>query len=120
VSRTDAERLRDALDHLAVLERHASRGDVDDQLVLDAVSLRLAAAIEVLAGLDPGVRDRVTGGRWHLVWATRNRIAHGYALVDGAVIRATVDRDLPAFRSSVAAELARLTDGGGLPMPGNS
>jgi len=101
VSRTDAERIADALDHLATLRRHASRHDLDDQLVIDAVSLRLAAAIEALAGLDEALRDEVTAGRWHLMWATRNRIAHGYAFVDGDVIRATVARDVPELEASL-------------------
>ena len=50
MSRTDAERIADALDHLATLRRHASRPDLDDQLVIDAVSLRLAAAIDAGPG----------------------------------------------------------------------
>ena len=40
-----------------------------------------------------------------VIWATRNRIAHGYAYTELAMIRDTVEQDLPSFerklRSSV-------------------
>jgi len=49
VSRTDKEATQDALDHLAVLRAHLTRGDLGDQTIADAVSLRLAAAVEAIA-----------------------------------------------------------------------
>ena len=45
MSRTDKEATQDALDHLAVLRAHLTRGDLGDQTIADAVSLRLAAAV---------------------------------------------------------------------------
>lgn len=41
------------------------------------------------------------------MWATRNRIAHGYAHVDLTIIRATVEQDLPGVETALNAELAR-------------
>ncbi len=60
MSRTDEELIRDALDHIEALKRHLTRGDLDDETVADAVSLRLAAAIEAVAEASP---DR--GGTRH-------------------------------------------------------
>lgn len=34
--------------------------------------------------------------------ATRNAIAHNYGFINTGVIRATVERDVPGFASSVA------------------
>ncbi|WP_431310334.1 HepT-like ribonuclease domain-containing protein [Luteimicrobium album] len=42
------------------------------------------------------------------MWATRNRIAHDYLEVDRAIIRATVEVDLPAFEESLARLTRRL------------
>lgn len=45
MSRTPQDHLHDALDHLDILARHVSAGGLDNQTVTDAVSLRLAGAI---------------------------------------------------------------------------
>ncbi len=107
MSRSDRELVADALEHLRMLHHHLDRADLADETVADAVSLRLAAAIESLSGASREVRDRVFGEQWSNVWATRNRIAHGYAHVDIAIIRATVELDLPGVETALNAELTR-------------
>lgn len=107
MSRTDAELMSDALEHLRVLHLHLERSAINDQTVADAVSLRLAAAIESMSVASPELRDRLFGDRWQIMWATRNRIAHGYAYVDLTIIRATVEHDLPAFEAALRNELTR-------------
>jgi uncharacterized protein with HEPN domain len=107
VSRTDAELVSDALEHLRVLHRHLQQSAINEQTVADAVSLRLAAAIESMSVASQALRDRLFGDQWPIMWATRNRIAHGYAFIDLTIIRATVQQDLPAFESALQAELAR-------------
>ena len=57
MSREPDEILRDALAHFETMQSHAEH-DLDDQLVIDAICMRLSAGIEVLATLDPGGRDR--------------------------------------------------------------
>ncbi|MGL4339712.1 MAG: HepT-like ribonuclease domain-containing protein [Rhodoglobus sp.] len=44
---------------------------------------------------------------WHIVWATRNRIAHGYTYVDRSIIEATIANDLPLLEAALAAEVKR-------------
>jgi uncharacterized protein with HEPN domain len=107
VSRTDADLVADALEHLRVLHLHLERSSISDQTVADAVSLRLAAAIESMSMANQELRDRLFGDQWPVMWATRNRIAHGYAYIDLTIIRATVQQDLPAFESALRAEFAR-------------
>jgi hypothetical protein len=60
VSRLPAEVLRAALDHFETMQAHAERG-LDDQLVIDAVCMRLSAGIEAIASLDPSLRDSIFG-----------------------------------------------------------
>jgi uncharacterized protein with HEPN domain len=97
VSRSDDELVRDALDHIDVLKRHLARGDLADETVADAVSLRLASAIEAVSETSREFRERHFGDEWNIIWATRNRIAHGYAYIDLAMIRDTIENDLPEF-----------------------
>ena len=107
MSRTDRQVSQDALDHLSVLRAHLARGDLDDQTVADAVNLRLAAAIEAIAQGSDGLRERLFRDEWHIVWATRNRIAHSYIYIDHSIIMATVAEDLPALEAALVAELER-------------
>lgn len=107
MSRSDREATQDALDHLSVLRSHLTRADLGDQTVVDAVSLRLAAAIEAIAQGSDGLRERLFAGEWHIVWATRNRIAHSYIYIDHSIIAATVAEDVPALEAALAAELSR-------------
>ncbi|PKQ32082.1 MAG: hypothetical protein CVT62_03325 [Actinobacteria bacterium HGW-Actinobacteria-2] len=104
MSRPAVEVLTDALQHLEALQGYAARG-LDDQLVVDAICMRLSAAIEVLAGLDSDVRDRLFGEDWPLMWGMRNRIAHGYLLVDSGIIRQTIAVDVPLIVGRVEAEV---------------
>lgn len=94
MTRSNPEVLRDALAHLELIEHYATY-DLDDQLVIDAICLRLSAAIEALANLDDATRERLFGATWPLMWGMRNRIAHGYLLVNRAIIRATIGNDVP-------------------------
>jgi signal transduction histidine kinase len=64
VSRTDAELVADALDHLRVLRNHLDQSSIDDQTIADAVSLRLAAAIESVSAASHDLRDRLFGDLW--------------------------------------------------------
>ncbi len=105
MSRSEREVLREALTHFELMVDHA-RGDVMDQLVVDAVSMRLSAGVEVLNRLDSSVRDRLFGDSWPLMWGMRNRIAHGYLLVEPAIIRRTLDTDIPAIIEVIHRVLA--------------
>jgi hypothetical protein len=58
-------------------------------------------SIEALAALDADVREEVFGGVWPLMWGMRNRIAHGYLLVDTTIIRETLAHDVPSIMSRI-------------------
>lgn len=106
MTRTDRELIEDALDHIELLHRHMRRGDLADNTVADAVSLRLAAAIEALSRCSTEMRTRLFGDEWSLMWATRNRIAHGYAFVSIDVITSTVNDDVPRLEARLRLEVA--------------
>lgn len=108
-ARTDVERLAVALEHLDILHRHLERGALDDQLVADAVSMQLSAAIAAIHDGDPALGLRLFGPTWKHIWGMRNRLAHGYLTVDPLRVADTVHDDLPEFERTLRGEYARLT-----------
>ena len=104
MTRQPDESLRDARTHFSLMYQHA-RGNLDDQLVIDAVCMRLSAGVEALSGLDVASRDRLFGDAWPLMWGMRNRIAHGYLLVDADIVRRTLEHDIPPLVAAIEAEL---------------
>jgi uncharacterized protein with HEPN domain len=86
VIRTDRELIEEALEHLEVLDLHLQRGGMDDPLIVDAVCMRLSAAIATLSRLPEARRLRPFGDDWHALWSTRNHIAHAYMLTDAGSI----------------------------------
>ncbi|MCL2736556.1 MAG: DUF86 domain-containing protein [Propionibacteriaceae bacterium] len=104
MSRPPEEILTDALAHLDTLQTYAKR-DLDDQVVIDAVCMRLSAAIETLAALPPALREQLFGTNWPLMWGMRNRIAHGYMLVDTDIVRKTVQQDIPTIIKRIRSGL---------------
>ncbi len=107
MTRTRDEAPRDALAHLTTTERYATR-DLDDQLVIDAICMRLSAGIETLATLHTADRDDPFGDSSPLMWGMRNRIAHGYLLVDSAIIRQTPARRHPGHPQPDPSEARRI------------
>ena len=97
--------LRDALAHFEVMGRYANQ-DTSDQLVIDAICMRLSAGLDVLANLDADIRADLFAGQWSLMWGMRNRIAHGYLLVDPAIVRQTIDHDMVVIVTSIRQALA--------------
>ena len=68
--------------------------------------MRLSAGVETLNRLDPSVRDRMFGDCWPLMWGMRNRIAHGYLLVEASIIRRTLATDIPVIIREIRQALA--------------
>lgn len=103
-SRSTRELLTEAEVHLQLAQSYAS-GSVDEQVVVDAICMRLSAGIESLSRLDPAVRNELFGRSWAAMWGMRNRIAHGYLLVDSVIVRSTADRDVPVILNRVREAL---------------
>jgi len=96
--------MHDALTHLEMAQAYGEQY-LDDQLVIDAVCMRLSAAIETLAALDQPKLDELFGADWPLMWGMRNRIAHGYLLVDADIIRETLRSDVPKIAERIRSAI---------------
>jgi uncharacterized protein with HEPN domain len=102
---TEDDIFADALEHLNILTQHQHRGGIEDQLIIDAISMRLLAAIDVLSRLPDDRRDALFGDSWHAMRGLRNRIVHGYAEVDPTIIAATMDHNVPQVIAILRREL---------------
>ncbi|MBM9464918.1 DUF86 domain-containing protein [Aeromicrobium sp. YIM 150415] len=107
-TRADAERIAAALEHLDAMHRHLAQGDIRENVIADAVSMRLLAAITAVHDGDPALGQRLFSTEWRDIWGMRNRIAHGYLTTDPVIIRSTVSNDVPAFERALREELAML------------
>lgn len=106
MSRTDRERLHDALLHFDIAVEYSAEQPLD-QKAIDAICMRIAAGIDALNGISLELRDDMFGESWLAMRGMRNRIAHAYALVEESVIVATVRTDLPEIRTRLEAYLER-------------
>lgn len=104
MTRSTTEVLRDAFAHFERLQAYAA-GGLADQLVIDAICMRLSAGIETLVRLDPEVLAQLFGDTWPEMWGMRNRIAHGYLLVDTTIVSQTIQDDIPQIVAAISAEL---------------
>lgn len=66
--------------------------------------MRLTAGIEALRALDDETRESLFGTKWRAMWATRNRLAHSYAIANPDIIRATIKESLPELISTLEKE----------------
>lgn len=105
--RTPSEILEEALAHFEMASAYAQQ-DLAEQLVIDAASLRLPAGIDALSRLDESTRQRLFGPTWRAMKGMRNRIAHGYLLVDTDLVRDSLEDELPEVVTVLRAELERL------------
>ena len=100
--RTAAEIIAEALEHFDVAISHSER-DLSDQIVIDAIAMRLLAGVEALGALDPDTRARILGGQWPKMRGMRNRLAHDYGFIDEAIVRQTVLGNLPPVIEALRA-----------------
>ncbi len=105
MTRSTQELFREALVHLDLAAAYADNENLD-QLIIDAICMRLSAGIEVLARIETPARTDLFGDNWRFMWGMRNRIAHGYLLVDSDIVRQTVEVDLPDIIGVIRDEIS--------------
>ncbi len=95
--RSDTQHLADALEHLAVLKDHLSRGALGEVMVRDAVSHRLEVAIDAVGNVSKELLDSEAPEDWPKIVAMRNILAHQYAELDEEILQNTIDNRLDGF-----------------------
>jgi uncharacterized protein with HEPN domain len=105
VKYTEQDVFEEALEHLQLLTQHRQRGGFEDQLVVDAICMRLLAAIDTLSRLPDDRRADLFGGNWLAMRGMRNRLAHTYGNINFGIIAATVEENVPQVVAILSREL---------------
>ncbi|MBU6372900.1 MAG: DUF86 domain-containing protein [Alphaproteobacteria bacterium] len=105
----DLTEIADAIDRIltytAGLDERAFVASGKD---VDAAAMNLLVIGEAVRRIDPNVLAREPGIAWPAIVALRNRIAHGYASLQPAVIWSILEKELPSLRRAVARLAAGL------------
>ena len=97
----EQQRLADIQAAIDAVRSHLRRGDLSDGLVFDAVRIRLLEIGEAVKALPAETLISQPGIPWSQIARMRDRLAHRYFDTDHAVVRATVDNDLPELERAV-------------------
>lgn len=108
--RSDRARLEDVLAAATVIESHRGRGSLDDGLVFDAVRVRLIEIGEAIKDIDPELLVAEREVPWRDVARMRDHLAHRYFDTTHAVVRATIEHDLPPLVAAVRRLLAGIEE----------
>ncbi len=111
MSRRDEERLTDIIASAEAIASHLERGPLNDGLVFDAVRVRLIEIGEAVKDIDPRLLDDEPTIPWRDVARMRDHLAHRYFDTAHAIVRATVDSDVPELVDAAHRLLARLNTG---------
>jgi uncharacterized protein with HEPN domain len=110
VTRRDRDRLADVEAAITAIHAHLERGDLDDGLVFDAVRVRLIEIGEAVKHLPASLLEQEPELPWSQIAGMRDLLAHRYFDTSHAILRATVDHDLPALAAAVDRLTARAVE----------
>lgn len=99
--RGDLRRLEDIDVAIGAIAAHMRRGGLEDDLVFDAVRVRLIEIGEAVKDVDPSFLARERSVPWTDVARMRDHLAHRYFDTDHLIVGATVKHDLPPLRDAV-------------------
>ena len=104
----ERQRLSDIQAAINAIRSHQQRGDLSDELVFDAVRIRLLEIGEAVKALPAEMLSSQPGIPWSQIARMRDHLAHRYFDTNHAVLQATVDNDLPELERTVQALAATL------------
>lgn len=112
MSRASTTRLQDIAAACDAIARHVARGDVDDEIVFDAVRVRLIEIGEAAKDLDKSLTAAEPDIPWTDITRMGDHLAHRYFDTTHAVVDATARTDIPLLREAVQRLLDESTTGG--------
>jgi len=106
VSRRDVDRLHDVIAAHDAISSHLRRGNLSDELVFDAVRVRLIEIGEAIKDISDERLARQPQIPWAAAAGMRDHLTHRYFDTSHAIVTATVHVDLPPLREAVERLLA--------------
>jgi uncharacterized protein with HEPN domain len=101
VSRHDASRLLDVVEAIEAIGSHLDKGGLNDDLVYDAVRVRLIEIGEAVKDISPDLLDLEPDIPWGAIARMRDHLAHRYFDTDHAVVQDVVDNELDSLLRAV-------------------
>lgn len=112
MSRPDRERLRDIQAACVAIASYVSREDVGDDIVFDAIRVRLIEIGEAVKDIDPNLLAGEPAIPWVEISRVRDQLAHRYFDTAHSTVRATAKNDVPALAAAVERLYRRTSDRG--------
>lgn len=101
MTRYDAERLDDITRAIAAVKAHLLRGSLSDELIADAVRMRIVEIGEAVKALSDETKAAEPDIAWQSIARMRDLLTHRYFMTDLSVIQRTVDDELDPLLSGV-------------------
>lgn len=101
MSRQDGDRLDDITAAIDAIRSHVGRGPLSDNLVSDAVRIRLLEIGEAVKALTEELTSSEPDIPWRQVARMRDHLAHRYFMTELEIIRDTIDSDLGPLQAAV-------------------
>jgi uncharacterized protein with HEPN domain len=101
VKRPDRQRLGDIQVACAAISAYLARDGVDDDIVFDAIRVRLIEIGEAVKDLSPDLLAQEPGIPWDEIARMRDQLAHRYFDTAHSIVRATALNDIPLLADAV-------------------
>ena len=96
------DRLRDIAAACDAIRSHLGRADISDDIVFDAIRVRLIEIGEAVKDLDTSLTAREPSIPWTDIARMRDHLTHRYFDTTHAIVTATARHDIPRLASAVA------------------
>ena len=109
--RDPRERLRDMLEAIGAIERHANcdrKSFENDELLQGWFVRHLQIMGEAAQAIPEGIRALAPDVPWHQIIGMRNVLVHGYFEIDTDIVWDAATRDAPGLKPAVVGLLAKL------------
>lgn len=110
MSYRDRQRLADIQAAIDAIRSHLDRGDLSDGLIYDAVRIRLLEIGEAVKALPDDLLVTAPSIPWKQIARMRDHLAHRYFDTAHAILRSTVDDDLPDLECTIQVLSQSLPD----------
>src|SRR5215471_1349555 len=110
MSYRERQRLADIQAAIDAIRSHLQRGDLSDGLIFDAVRIRLLEIGEAVKALPDDLLATQPSIPWQQITRMRDHLVHRYFDTAHAILRATVDDDLPDLERAIQALNQSLPD----------
>jgi len=108
MTRSDLARLNDITGAVEAIRSHVGRGPLTDDLVADAVRIRLLEIGEAVKGLSDDLTATEPQIPWRQIARMRDHLAHRYFATLPEIIQSTVDNDLGPLEAAVTRMCASI------------